>query len=975
MKNRMKLVFFLAISMALSLPAVAQEKPAITWKDIPSWQYIRTFNSSISPDGQWLTWVSGPTKGDLTLTVKHTRDTLQYTYPIGATGTTAIFSKSGRHLAFRESAKDAEVEAAKKSKKPLYTKLQIVSLADTQQVTFDRIANFAFSGDRSDWIAIGLVPAEGAPRGENSPKGNDLLLYNLTDKTTFNIGNVAEYSFNKAGNLLAYTIDANGQNGNGILIRDMATGITTALDNDKAQYSRINWNEEGTAFALLKANKNDKYKSEVYSVIGVSKINGPQSSKVVYSGLDDANFPAGQGISGNGQVYWSDDLSTLFFGIAELEKKEEKKAPDASKADSTKNDSTKTDSTTLAGNRRPGGPGAQGGPAAGGAQRPGAGGAAADIEKPDMIIWNWQDKRLQSAQQTQQNRDKNFNLTSAYHVASKRFIALADDSTLRMVSVGPKQLYALGYDYTAYEMDNNLSGQSYVDVHLIDLKSGEKTLLLENQYQSASRTLSFSPNGQTLAYYRDGVYYAIDLVSKKHHPLTAGIASVFVDDEDDHNVEKPATPFVGWSDDSRFVLIRDNYDLWKITVDGKKAVSLSPNWKKDRIRVSGNYRIYPDDKGLDFKKDQYFGIFNETNKQAGVALLDAGKEQLRTLFLDDYTYGGLRKAENAGTFVFTKETSTDAPEIYVAQSRELNASKQTSNTPDQEKYAWSAGVKLIEYVSDHGDTLQAALYLPADYEPGKSYPTITYIYERLTQGLNGYANPSFPGGGFNRAVYTSNGYAVLMPDIKYQLNEPGNSAVACVVPAVKAAIATGIVDGENVAIHGHSWGGYQTSFLITQTNIFKAAAAGAPLTNMISMYSLIYWNSGSTNQSIFESSQGRLTTGYWDNWDAYKRNSPIYYIKNVQTPLLLLHNDKDGAVDYTQGIEYYNGLRRLGKPVTMITYKGENHGIVKEANRKDYAVRMLEFMDHYLKGKPAPDWWEKGIDLLDMKKHLDERAF
>ena len=235
--------------------------------------------------------------------------------------------------------------------------------------------------------------------------------------------------------------------------------------------------------------------------------------------------------------------------------------------------------------------------------------------------------------------------------------------------------------------------------------------------------------------------------------------------------------------------------------------------------------------------------------------------------------------------------------------------------------------------------------------------------------------PGFPGGGFNKAMYLSNGYAVLEPDIKYKLNDPGMSAVACVVPAVKAAIATGVVDEKNVAIHGHSWGGYQTSFLITQTNIFKAAAAGAPLTNMISMYSLIYWNSGGTNQAIFEASQGRLTPGYWDNWDAFARNSPVYHIKKVQTPLLLLHNDKDGAVDFTQGIEYYNGLRRLNKPVVMITYKGENHGIAKMPNRKDYAVRMMEYFDYMLKGKPAPEWWSKGVNRLDMEKHLETRAF
>lgn len=199
------------------------------------------------------------------------------------------------------------------------------------------------------------------------------------------------------------------------------------------------------------------------------------------------------------------------------------------------------------------------------------------------------------------------------------------------------------------------------------------------------------------------------------------------------------------------------------------------------------------------------------------------------------------------------------------------------------------------------------------------------------------------------------------------------SAVWCVLPGVKAAIKTGVIDETKIGIHGHSWGGYQTSFLITQTNMFKAAAAGAPLTDMISMYNLIYKNSGSSNGAIFEASQGRLLPP-WENWEAYNRNSPLYHVKKVNTPLLMLHNDADGAVDFTQGIEYYNALRRLKKPVVLIQYKGENHGLAKLPNRKDYAVRMMEFFDYHLKGKPAPDWLEKGIDRLTLDEHLDKRT-
>ncbi|MBM3312469.1 MAG: S9 family peptidase, partial [Candidatus Aminicenantes bacterium] len=255
-------------------------------------------------------------------------------------------------------------------------------------------------------------------------------------------------------------------------------------------------------------------------------------------------------------------------------------------------------------------------------------------------------------------------------------------------------------------------------------------------------------------------------------------------------------------------------------------------------------------------------------------------------------------------------------------------------------------------------------------EKGKRYPTIVYYYEKSSQGLNRYTAPG--ANGFNKSVYTSNGYAVLMPDIAYKVNDPGMSAAWCVLPALEAAVATGVVDRAKVGLHGHSWGGYQTAFLVTQAE-FAAAVAGAPLTNMISMYSSIYFNTGGGNMAIFESSQGRFLGGYWDNLEAYQRNSPVYYADKVRTPLIILHNDKDGAVDWNQGIEYYNTLRRLKKPVIMLQYVGENHGLAKAANQKDYTVRMKEWFDHWLKGQPAPAWMVEGIPHLKMKDHLKER--
>ena len=214
---------------------------------------------------------------------------------------------------------------------------------------------------------------------------------------------------------------------------------------------------------------------------------------------------------------------------------------------------------------------------------------------------------------------------------------------------------------------------------------------------------------------------------------------------------------------------------------------------------------------------------------------------------------------------------------------------------------------------------------------------------------------------------------MFLPDIVYKINDPGMSAVWSVVPAVKAAIATGIVDSAKVGLHGHSWGGYQTAFLVGQTNIFKSAVAGAPLTDMVSMYSSVYWNTGSANQPIFQSSQGRFKGNFLENREAYERNSPNRYADKIKTPLMMLHDDKDGAVDFNQGITFYNTLRQLDKDVILLEYLGENHGLAQLKNRKDYMLRLQDYWDHHLKGAPAPEWLEKGIPRLKMEEHLREQ--
>jgi acetyl esterase/lipase len=543
---------------------------------------------------------------------------------------------------------------------------------------------------------------------------------------------------------------------------------------------------------------------------------------------------------------------------------------------------------------------------------------------------------------------------------------------MRAVTVNARQSHwAIGTDDREYELMGSLDGRRFENVYAIDLTTGDRKLAVKHlRYFSGG-----SPDGSKFLYYENGDYHVYSVATGQDRNITQGLPVSFVNVEDDHNEVKPPVNAIGWASDNKTVLLSDAWDVWSVPGEGGHAANLTGNGKKDQIRYQRRFALEPRDRrdsGIDLSKPQYFSAYGEWTKKGGIARIDPDVPGVKMLVWGDATYPGLVKAKNADTYVFTRGTSLEPNDEWAAGASLTNPERLTDFRPQVEKFTWSSGVQLVNYTSEKGDRLQAALFLPANYEKGKSYPTLVNFYEKMSNTANQFSTPS--SNGFNRSVYTSNGYAVLVPDITYRVNDPGMSAVWCMVPAVKAAIATGVVDPKHVGITGHSWGGYQTAFLVTQTDIFAAAVAGAPLTDMVSMYSLVYKNSGGWNGAIFESSQGRFKGGYWDNWDAYYRNSPVFWAKNVHTPLMILHNDKDGAVDFTQGVEYFNTLRRMQKPVIMLEYIGENHGLAKPANQRDYTVRMKEFFDHYLMGAPAPDWMVNGVPRLKMDQHLKERA-
>jgi dipeptidyl aminopeptidase/acylaminoacyl peptidase len=336
--------------------------------------------------------------------------------------------------------------------------------------------------------------------------------------------------------------------------------------------------------------------------------------------------------------------------------------------------------------------------------------------------------------------------------------------------------------------------------------------------------------------------------------------------------------------------------------------------------------------------------------------------------MGDYNYGGLQKADDADVYVMTRSTFREFPDLWLTDSDFRDMEKITDANPQQEEYIWG-DAELIEWVSNDGIPLQGILIKPENFDPAEKYPMMVYFYERSSQGLHSYSPPT-PGTSVNRSFYVSRGYVFFIPDIPYEIGHPGESAIDAVVPGVLKIVDQGYVDKDRIGAQGHSWGGYQLAYMITRTNLFAAVEGGAPVSNMTSAYGGIRWQSGMNRQFQYEHTQSRIGGTLWDETLRYINNSPIFEADKVQTPFLMIHNDEDGAVPWYQGIEFYMALRRLKKPVWMLNYNGEAHGLRQRHNSEDWTIRMQQFFDHYLKGTPAPVWMEKGVPAVLKGKTL-----
>jgi dipeptidyl aminopeptidase/acylaminoacyl peptidase len=424
----------------------------------------------------------------------------------------------------------------------------------------------------------------------------------------------------------------------------------------------------------------------------------------------------------------------------------------------------------------------------------------------------------------------------------------------------------------------------------------------------------------------------------------------------------------GWTADDRSVLLYDEFDIWEVKPDGTGARNVTGGAGR-KANVSFRYRAMdPEERVVPPNRPLLLAATDNGTRATGfyrLANLATTAAPEKVVMLDK-AFGAVNKAKNADTVVFTLSRYEEFPDIWTSDLTFKDMKKVSNVGAQKDAYVWGTS-ELIEYINADGRKLRGILTKPENFDPSKKYPLMVYIYEELTQGLHSFSNPGV-GHSINIPRYVSNGYVVLRPDIVYETGYPGEAAEKCVIPAVNTIVNMGFIDPKRIGIQGHSWGGYQITHLITRTNLFAAVEGGASVSNMISAYGGIRWDSGMSRAFQYEKTQSRIGAPPWDAPLQFIENSPIFWVKKIETPYLTIHNDEDGAVPWEQGIEFISALRRLGKEGYMFNYNGERHGLRNRDNMKHFTVHMDEFFDHYLLGKPRPEWMDKGVPYLERGK-------
>jgi dipeptidyl aminopeptidase/acylaminoacyl peptidase len=807
-------------------------------------------------------------------------------------------------------------------------------------ITFADVKSFNLPEDSDKWIAIQFEKLK-KPKEEKKEKdttktvdttviakekevkpskakkeGTDLLLLEPSTGKEFRFTNVDSYTADKSGNRFAFVSLVDDSVDTAYVVRfDVKSLKTDTLTLEGLAKSPV-LSDDGKNLAFLFSKDTATVKYYDLYLWG----SNDSDYKILVDSLNSA-LKNEMRVSINYDINFSDSGERLFFGIAKTLRPE-------------------PEETLL------------------------------DEEKANVEVWGWNDPLIHPQQNFELSREKKKTFLMVYHLSSGQIVQLTD-SLIENVSFSryTDNQYALGASSLPYKKLISWD-DGYSDIYSVDILTGERKLVKQKQSQLAT----ISPKGKYLVWYDEGdsSYYSYENATGKSMKISGGIDQPLYDVENDVPDQPGAYGISGWFEDDKSVTIRSQFDEWLIDPKSNKP----PRRMSEGKEINTVFRIIDVDKKLPWFPEQeliYFSVFDQTTKQNGFASYNPGSaayQIAKIIVKSDNVYNFVTKAQNSEDFILSRESHFESPNIYYSYGLEGKFKQISDINPQQSEYLWSE-VQLVKYHSIDGKPLEGMLFTPKNLDKSKKYPMMVYFYERDSYNLNRYWSPSPSRSIINPVFYASNQYVVFIPDIVYEEGFPGKSAYNCIVGGTLSMLEQfPYIDRTNIALQGQSWGGYQTAFLITQTNLYKAAMAGAPVSNMTSAYGGIRWGSGLVRQFQYEKGQSRIGGSLWEKQELYIANSPLFFLDRVNTPLLIMANDKDDAVPWYQGIELYAGLRRLEKPVWMLNYTGDVHNI-KEANwgnRVDLSKRMLQFFDHYLKGAPAPKWMTEGVPAINRDK-------
>jgi dipeptidyl aminopeptidase/acylaminoacyl peptidase len=583
-----------------------------------------------------------------------------------------------------------------------------------------------------------------------------------------------------------------------------------------------------------------------------------------------------------------------------------------------------------------------------------------DFEVAKVDVWNYKDDFLQPMQLKNADKELKRSYAAVYYPATERVIQLADKD---MENLSPadegNSLYALGHTDKGERVAMQWTGHTLKTAYLVNVNDGTRKVIKEHLDSNST----ISPGGRYILWYdlQQQQWFTYENATGITRNISALVTTPMYEEDDDHPDAPGPYGIAGWQLKDENVYVYDRYDIWQLDPTAKKAPMMITKGvgRAQRLRFR-NIRPDKEERYLNPAQQWLLETFNDVSKENGFYTLK--KTKLLKSFMGPFSFSEPVKAKNTGDMIYTKGSYELSPDLY-------KDSIQLSHTnPQQMQYNWGTA-SLFKWTAYDGKPAEGILYKPENFDSTKKYPVLFYFYEKLTEGLYNYIPPAPTPSRLNISFFVSRGYIVLAPDISYENGYPGRGAYNYVVSGARALATNSWADSLRMGIQGQSWGGYQVAYLITKTNLFKAAWAGAPVANMTSAYGGIRWETGMNRQFQYERSQSRIGATLWEKPELYIENSPLFQLPDVHTPLAIMSNDADGAVPWYQGIELFTGLRRLGKRVWLLNYNNEAHNLVLRQNRKDIQRREQQFFDYFLKDAPAPEWLISGIPATEKGKN------